>query len=200
MRLRAAGVGGLAQKLGGALEILREQLALDIEQRQIVGGFGMAEFCGGGEPFGALLAVARAGAAVEREHGEREHGVAVAARGGELVPVGGFLVVARHAEPVGVELAQERHRRRVAFLGVVGGVLQRREEIAALIGAESEVGFLSAGVGRGEFGLRHVLDRRRAARRRLGLRGCRVGEGDGDERERCRVHPRRFPDAVQHVA
>ena len=100
MRVRAAGVGGGAQKLGGALEILREQLALDIQEREIVGGFGMAELGGGGEPFGAGFAVARAGAAVDGEHRQREHGVGVAARGGEPVPVGGLVVVRGTPSPL----------------------------------------------------------------------------------------------------
>ena len=66
MRVRIAGLGRDAQQFGGAVEILREQLAFDVEQREIVGGERMAELGRGGEPFGAGVAVARAGAARRR--------------------------------------------------------------------------------------------------------------------------------------
>ena len=90
MRFRIAGLRRIAQQFGGAGEILREELALDVEQRQIVGGERMAELGGGRKPFGAGFAVARAGAALQLEYGQREHRFAIAAIGGELVPLGGF--------------------------------------------------------------------------------------------------------------
>jgi hypothetical protein len=65
----------------------------------------MAELGGGGEPFGAGVAVARAGAAVERNIASANMAFAVAAVGGELVPLGGLGVVLRNAETVGVEFA-----------------------------------------------------------------------------------------------
>ena len=63
LRIGAAGLGRDAQQFGGAAEIPRQQLALHIEQRQIVSGHRLAELGGGGEQFGAGVAVARAAAA-----------------------------------------------------------------------------------------------------------------------------------------
>src|SRR3984957_12438564 len=45
LRFRIAGLRRDAQQFGGAVEILREQLPLDIEQRQIVRGERLAELC-----------------------------------------------------------------------------------------------------------------------------------------------------------
>ena len=98
LRFRVAGPRRDAQELGGALEILRKQLALDVEQRQVVGGERLAELGGGGEPFGGGVTVARAGAAAQPEHRQREHRLAVAAGSGQLVPLGRFLVVLGDAD------------------------------------------------------------------------------------------------------
>ena len=95
-----AGFGGDAEQFGGAGEILRELLALEIEQAEIVGGGGMTELGGGGEPFGASLAVARPGAASKRTWPSANMAFAVAARGGELVPFRGLGVVAGTPSPL----------------------------------------------------------------------------------------------------
>jgi len=57
----------------------------------------MAELGGGGEPFGARVAVARTGAAAQPEHRQREHRLAIAAGGGEPIPFFRPLIVLRHA-------------------------------------------------------------------------------------------------------
>ena len=49
LRLRVAGVGGHAHQLGGAGEVLRDDLAFEIEQRKIVGRDDMAELGGLGQ-------------------------------------------------------------------------------------------------------------------------------------------------------
>ena len=129
MRLGIAGIRGDAQQFGGAAEILREQLAFDVEQRQVVGRQRLAEFGRRREPLGARLAVARAGAASEAEHGEREHrlcGRRVSAA--SLYHSAGLLIVLRNAEAIGVKLAQERHRLRI---GLVVDAL-RRERLNAV--------------------------------------------------------------------
>ena len=46
MRLGIAGIRGNAQELRGALDVLRQGLAVEIEQREIIRGLGIAEFCG----------------------------------------------------------------------------------------------------------------------------------------------------------
>ena len=43
LRLGIAGVGGHAEQFGGALDVLRQGLAVEIEQREIIGRLGIAE-------------------------------------------------------------------------------------------------------------------------------------------------------------
>ena len=62
LRFRAPGLRGAAEQFGRAREILRKQLALEIEQAEVVGGGDMPELGGGGEQLGGLLAVDGAGA------------------------------------------------------------------------------------------------------------------------------------------
>ena len=95
-------------RCGGALEVLRELLARQIEQAEIVCGGRMAELGGLAQELSSRFRIARAGAAFEIKHGEREHGIAVAVAGLELVPFGGFGVVARAAVVPGRGWEQKR--------------------------------------------------------------------------------------------
>ena len=149
MRFRIAADGGGAEQIGGAREILRKLLALQIEQAEIVFGGGVPELGGRGEQAGGFVRIARAGAAFQIEHRQREHGVAVAMRGGELVPLRRLGVVAADAEPLRVEFAEQRHGGRIVLLRAFGGFRQRGEEIAALIGAKCEIDIAIVGRGRG---------------------------------------------------
>ena len=58
LRLRTAGVGGDAHQFGGAGEILRDDLAFEIEQREVIGREDMAELGGLGQEPRRLLAIA----------------------------------------------------------------------------------------------------------------------------------------------
>ena len=57
LRFRVAGVGGDTQQFGGALQILRQRLSVEIEQRQIIGRLGTAELGRGGQELDGLFAV-----------------------------------------------------------------------------------------------------------------------------------------------
>ena len=75
----------------------------------------MAQLRGLVEQRGGLGLILRAAAAGEAEHGEREDRLAVAAVGGEREPGERFLLVLCDAIAVGIELAEQRHRDRVAL-------------------------------------------------------------------------------------
>ena len=49
LRLRTSGLGGGAEQLGGAREILREHLAFEIQQTEVVVGGDLPELGGRGE-------------------------------------------------------------------------------------------------------------------------------------------------------
>jgi len=128
-------------------EILREQLALEIEQGEIVGGRRLSELGGGGEQLGALLAIDGADAPAKIEHGEGEYCLAIAAVGGEPVPLGRLLVVALDAQAVGIELGEQCHGLDVLVLvHPLGGDRKRRDVVAALERAVGQVAVASRAV------------------------------------------------------
>ena len=79
--------------------------------------------------------------ALKQQHSEFVGGLRIAKIAGEAVPAGGFAIVADHRRAVVVDLADQRHRRRVLGIGVKAplSLEQSVEEIAALIGAEGQI-------------------------------------------------------------
>ncbi len=110
LRFRVPCVRGDAQQFSRAPQVLRQCLAVQIKQREVIRGLGIAELGRGGHQFHGFLAVDRAAAAAEPHHGQREHAFAVAAVGGALVPLGRFRIVALDAERIGGEFPQHGHR------------------------------------------------------------------------------------------
>src|SRR6184192_4824527 len=78
LRFRIAGGRGEAKQLRRALEVLRQRLAVEIEQRQIIGRLRVAELGRGCQQLHGLLAVDGAAAPGKPQHCERKHAVAVA--------------------------------------------------------------------------------------------------------------------------
>ena len=82
--LRVAGVGRHLHELGGAAEVLRQQLAFEVEEREIVSCDHVTELGCFAQQLRAFVAVGRAGPAGQAKHRQCEHRLAVAARCGEL--------------------------------------------------------------------------------------------------------------------
>ena len=169
-------VGGLPEQFGGAREVLRELLALQIEQAEIVSGGGVTELGGGRQQAGGFVRVARTGAAFEIEHRQREHGVAVAVRGGELVPLRRLAVVARRRRALARRVRRAASWRSGSFCCArLVASAKRGQIIAALKGAVGDIGF-------GVFLCRRGGRRRR---RRVFLRLRQGRRGQDRKRTNC---------------
>src|SRR5436190_1279631 len=82
---------------GGVPGVLRQRVAVEIEQRQIVGRLGVAELGRGSQQLDGLVAIGWAAAAGQPHHGQREHALAVAGIGRTLVPLCRLRIVALDA-------------------------------------------------------------------------------------------------------
>src|SRR5262249_53156845 len=93
LRLRASGICGAAQQLGGTRDVRPDALPIEIEQREVIGGRHVAELCRPLEQGGGLGYVPRGAAAGEFCHRKREDRLLVIAIGRELEPGQRFLIV-----------------------------------------------------------------------------------------------------------
>ena len=131
----------MLEQLGGALEVLRKLLALQIKQAEIVGGGRLPSLAACANSVAPAFAVARPAAALEIGTSRAQTSPRGSPRvGGALVPVappwrrrGRRRGHWRKARPSSVM------RLRIVLGGELGGFLEGGQEIAALIGAERAV-------------------------------------------------------------
>ncbi len=173
LQLHAVGIGrvavaelGAALEIGGGLGEIRLGIAVDLDGEH-------AEIVERGRVVlrRRLLEILRragpvprhAGDSVEQHDAMFELRPRVAEIGGEPEPALGFDEILLHRKAVAVELADQRHRGGVlgVFADALARLAQSDDEIAALIGAESEIGLGAAGRRRpGRVGLHDSRPRR----------------------------------------
>src|SRR5262252_8381669 len=132
LSLRIALLGRGPEQFSSTSEILRELLAFQVQQAEIVGGGGVAQLGGGCKEPRRLGAVVQTAPARHVEDRKREHGIAVTAVRREPVPLDSLGIIQPHPKAVGIKFSEQRHGAHITFLiDTPRGLRKGREKIAA---------------------------------------------------------------------